>query len=461
MKALHQILIPVTAMAIYQQATANEPPISYNDHIQPILRKHCVGCHGNDKQKAGLNLQTYAASLKGGSGGEVVVAGRSSQSLLFQAITDPDDDSRMPPEKPPLPDEQIQLVQKWIDTGLREASTDKSLVKERDISFQPTASAGKRPDNPAMPESLPEIQVPKTHRPLPVLAMDTSPWAPLVAVAGQEHVSYFNSQTRQEIGKVAFPEGVPHVVKFSRDGSVLLVAGGKPAESGKAVLIDVKTGKRLGTIGDETDAIQAADISPDMKMVAIGGTNKKAKVFSTADGRQLYEITKHTDWVLAISFSPDGKQLATADRSGGLHLWDPANGGILLTLAEHKAAIRALDWRPDSKLLASASEDGKIIWWDAKDGWPSIQKANAHPPHRPKGTYGNLPNGVLAAKFDHQGNLATTGRDKKVKVWDPTGNTKATHETGQALPLQTTIAHDGRLLLSGDAEGKLHFWELK
>ena len=52
-------------------------------------------------------------------------------------------------------------------------------------------------------------------------------------------------------------------------------------------------------------------------------------------------------------------------------------------LAEHKAAVRALDWRSDSKLLASVGEDGRVIWWDIEDGWPAINKANAHPPQRP------------------------------------------------------------------------------
>ncbi len=436
-------------------------PVSYNEHILPILKKHCVGCHGNDKQKAGLNLQSYSNALKGGSGGGVLVAGRSSKSTLYQAIIDPDDDSRMPPEKPPLPDDQIDLIRLWIDTGLRQASSDKSLVKDRNTDFHPAATAGQQPESPAVPRGIPQIEIEPTTRPLPVLSMDSSPWAPLLAVAGQGYVTLLDSETYREFGKLPFPEGVPHVIRFSRDGSVLLVAGGKPADSGKVALFDVRDGRRLLTLGDENDAIQTADISPDLKMVAIGGTNRKAKVFSTKDGKQLYEITKHTDWILALAFSPDGKQLATADRSGGLHLWDAANGGILLTLAEHKAAIRAIDWRPDGKLLASAGEDGKLVWWDTKDGWPSIQKTNAHPPTRPSGAYGDIPNGILAAKFDQQGNLVTSGRDKKVRVWDPSGSILSTHDAGDSLPLQALISYKGNILHSGDNEGKLHNWRLK
>jgi len=116
--------------------------LNYEEHIKPIFRQHCLTCHGDDKQKADLNLQSYANTLKGGSGGEAVTAGRSSQSLLYKAITDPDDDARMPPEKPPIPADQIEMIQKWIDSGARESSGSKSLVAERDLGF----------NRPPMPE---------------------------------------------------------------------------------------------------------------------------------------------------------------------------------------------------------------------------------------------------------------------------------------------------------------------
>ncbi|MGY8687877.1 MAG: WD40 repeat domain-containing protein, partial [Verrucomicrobiales bacterium] len=93
----------------------------------------------------------------------------------------------------------------------------------------------------------------------------------------------------------------------------------------------------------------AADLSPDQKLLALGGSGKVVKVYSTADGTLQYKIEKHTDWITATAFSPDGKHLATADRAGGLHLWDASGGGIILSLSAHKASIRALDWRPDNK----------------------------------------------------------------------------------------------------------------
>lgn len=433
---------------------------NYDQHIKPILRQHCLKCHGDDEQKSGLNMQTYASAMKGGSDGKIAVPGRPSKSVLYQIITDPDDDSRMPPNKPMIPQKDIALIQQWIDGGLLENAGSKSMVAKRDTGFRPGANAGVKPTTPAMPDNLPPVELPKVTRPLPVLAMDTSPWAPLLAIAGQEHIRLVHTETEQVLGRLPFPEGVPNVIRFSRDGSVLMVAGGRPVESGKVILFDVKTGKRLAEVGDELDAIIAADLSADHKLVALGGSGKVAKVYTTVDGQLQYKIEKHTDWITSIAFSPDGATLATADRAGGLHLWGARQGGIRLSLLEHKAAVRALDWRSDGKLLASVGEDGRIIWWDAKDGWPTINKSNAHSPQRKPGVYGKLRNGILATRFDPKGRLATVGRDRVVRVWDEKGK-QLTTSRNETLPLSIAFSHTGTKAVIGDQDGTVRFWRMK
>ena len=436
----------------------NEKRINYVDDIKPILRQHCLKCHGNDRQEADINLQTYAALMRGGSGGKIVEAGRASQSVLFQAITHPDDDGRMPPNSPPLPGMKVELIRRWIDSGLRHTADSKAIGKARNLKFMPSGRAGAKPAGPpAMPGKLPMVTVKGTRRSFPVLAMDASLWAPLLAVSAWEHVRLFDTEKKQEIGRLAFPEGEPHVIRFSRDGAVLLVAGGRPVDSGRVVLFDVRSGKRLAEIGDELDTVLAADLSPDQRQVAFGGSGRVVKVYSTTDGALKYKLTKHTEWITAVAFSPDGMRLATSDRAGGLHLWDTRTGGITLTLAEHKAAVRALDWRADSRLLASVGEDGRIVWWNAADGFPVINKSNAHPPVRPPGTFRKLPNGVLAARFDRKGNLVTSGRDQRVRVWAPNGGQRKVIEIKTGMPISTSISHRSGII-SGDSSGGVSFY---
>ncbi len=454
------LLVAAAATAEKRREPADVP--NYSDHIKPVLRQYCFKCHGDDKQEADLNLQGYASLLRGGGSGKVVEAGRASQSVLFQAISNPDADARMPPNSPPLPQEKIELIRRWIDAGLLESAGGKSMVKQPAFNFAPAENATARPVGPpAMPENLPEVDVPQVKRPLAVLALDASPWAPLLGVAALEHVRLIDTQTEKEAARLAFPEGEPHVIRFSRDGSVLMVAGGRPVESGRVVLFDVRSGKRLAEIGDEIDAVLAADLSPDQRLAALGGSGRTVKVYSTRDGALLYKISKHTDWITAVAFSPDGSKLATADRTGGIHLWDAETGGILLNLAEHKAAVHALDWRDDNKLLASAGEDGKIIWWNASDGFPAINKANAHPPRRPPGTYGTVPNGVLAARFDRSGNLITSGRDQMVRVWAADGSEKKSFAIDGGIPISNAVLYDGKTVVSGDTSGAVRFWKIE
>jgi WD40 repeat protein len=455
-KRVHRVSILLILAANFSNLRAAETPVNFEEHVKPILRQHCLKCHGDDKQESDLNMQTYEALLRGGSGGNVVEAGRSGQSVLFEAITNKDADGRMPPNSPPLPQEKIELIRKWIDTGLLQTTNSKSMLKSRNLTFTPA------PDNEAagptpLPSDLPPIVVKPTRRPFPVLAMDVSPRAPLIAASAWEFIRLIHSETEEEIGRLAFPEGEPHVIRFSRDGKVLMVAGGRPVESGRIVLFDVRTGKRLAELGDELDAVLAADIAPDQRFAALGGSSRVVKVYSTTTGKLQYKLTKHTDWITSIAFSPDGTKLATSDRAGSIHLWDAKSGGILLNLAGHKEAVRALDWRGDSRMLASTSEDGKIIWWDVLDGFPAINKDNAHPPKRPAGTYGTIPNGVLAARFDRHGNLVTAGRDQTVRMWAPDGQQTKAFLLNSGMPISNVVSADGSVV-SGDSFGVVRFW---
>ena len=99
--------------------------VTFAADIKLIFEKSCVGCHGPEKQKAKLRLDTLAAALKGGEDGKVVEPGHSADSVLVHNVAhlgDPDD--FMPPPKnkgniPPLTPEQIGLIRAWIDQGAK------------------------------------------------------------------------------------------------------------------------------------------------------------------------------------------------------------------------------------------------------------------------------------------------------------------------------------------------------
>ena len=136
-----------------------------------------------------------------------------------------------------------------------------------------------------MPENLSTEPFVARGQPNAVVAMAASPWAPLVAVGGHKQVLLYRTTDFHLVGVLSFPEGTIHVLKFSRNGDLLLAGGGRGGQSGLAVVWDVKTGKRVFEIGKEYDAVLAADISPDHGQVALGGPSKVVRVYNTADGQ--------------------------------------------------------------------------------------------------------------------------------------------------------------------------------
>jgi mono/diheme cytochrome c family protein len=100
---------------------ATKQGLTFEKDIKPMFEKSCVKCHGAEKQKGKLRLDTLEATLKGGENGESVVKGNSAKSPLVHTIARLDEDSAMPPEgkAEPLTKEQVGIVRAWIDQGAK------------------------------------------------------------------------------------------------------------------------------------------------------------------------------------------------------------------------------------------------------------------------------------------------------------------------------------------------------
>ena len=100
---------------------ATKTGLTFDKDIKPIFEKSCVKCHGAEKQKGKLRLDTLEASLKGGENGESIVKGNSAKSPLVHTIARLDPDSAMPPDGKgdPLTKEQIGVIRAWIDQGAK------------------------------------------------------------------------------------------------------------------------------------------------------------------------------------------------------------------------------------------------------------------------------------------------------------------------------------------------------
>ena len=296
------------------------------------------------------------------------------------------------------------------------------------------------------PRPLPLEPVVRTARPNAVTALAANPWAPLVAVGGQKQVLLYNTDTLDLLGVLPFPEGTPNVLKFSRNGSLLLAGGGAGGKSGRVVVWSVKTGERVFEVGDETDAVLAADISPDQTQIALGGPSKVIRIYSTRDGKLVREIKKHTDWVTALEFSPDGVLLATrrpqrrAVRLGGVH-----GPRVLLAARPHRrhhGGELAAGLATCSPRAARTRRSSCGRWKTAAISRAGGRTAAARSGFSSRTTAG----------------WSSCGRDRVSKVWDGNGAQQRAFEAFPDVALRATFSHDGSRVIAGDWTGLIKVW---
>jgi hypothetical protein len=88
----------------------------FHEKVLPLLQARCVSCHGPEKQKGGLRLDSRPAILKGGENGPSIDAAKPDASLLLQAVRHSHPDVRMPPKEKLAPD-QLAALERWVREG--------------------------------------------------------------------------------------------------------------------------------------------------------------------------------------------------------------------------------------------------------------------------------------------------------------------------------------------------------
>lgn len=97
---------------------ASAAAVDFVRDVRPIFEEHCFDCHGEDKQKSKLRLDSALGILRGGESGEpFIVAGKSAESYLIKRVTHENPKEVMPPKGERLTAQQVAVLQTWIDGG--------------------------------------------------------------------------------------------------------------------------------------------------------------------------------------------------------------------------------------------------------------------------------------------------------------------------------------------------------
>jgi len=139
MNTMKKLIVIVAGAAVSAGVlAAAESKVDFAKDIQPILQQNCFKCHGPEKQKGKMRLDSREAALKGGKAGPAFVVNDAAKSEMVRRLTLPKtDDDFMPSEGEPLSKAQIDLIKDWINQGAVWQET--TLAKE---STKPAAPPG-------------------------------------------------------------------------------------------------------------------------------------------------------------------------------------------------------------------------------------------------------------------------------------------------------------------------------
>jgi hypothetical protein len=166
----------------------------------------------------------------------------------------------------------------------------------------------------------------------------------------------------RKVASIAWPSQTPIAVRWSPDGSLLAVSGGRG-------LVEL--------YGPTLSPVQAIQLGHPVE---------------------------------ALAWSPAGDRLAAGDDAGVIHLWTvgrqgAAPAGAAAAVAGHRGAVRSLAFSPDGGRLASASADHQAAIWEGRD---------LHPVDRLLGHTAT----VWGVAWSPDGSrLATASADGSIKVW--------------------------------------------
>lgn len=277
---------------------------------------------------------------------------------------------------------------------------------------------------------------------------------------------------------------------FSPDETILACSHFR----GRVSLWHVPTGCQLHTFEGHEAWVHAVAFHPNGKILASGGGDAQIRIWDLTDKTLRAVLSGHTTRLWSLAFSPDGTRLVSSGDDENIHVWDWENEKLLRVLQHSSKGTVTIAIHPKGKWLAGCCEhDPQIHLWDMDTGecLASLTSRSNGPSSigfNPEGTYlisggqdgsvelwqmsSDLPPKYLKRLMGHQNYvrvvaasqrnlLATLSYGEDIKLWNiESGKILRVIAGYSRLIGANAFSPDGKLLLQGDASGRIRVWEM-
>jgi WD40 repeat protein len=427
-------LVPLVMLCIanlYAQQPSGE--VSYFREIRPIIQRTCQGCHQPAMKSGGLDVTRYDGFAAGGNKGPAFKAGAPQESVVI-AYLKGDRQPRMPFGSPALPDDQIELFRRWIAAGAKD---------DTPLEVRETAALDKPPIY---------------HQPPVITAVAYSPDGSLIAISGYREVLLHKTDGSGLAARLVGLSDRIQSLQFSRDGKLLVAAGGTPALFGEVELWDVASRKLLHSVTLTNDTVFGASLSPDTLRVAVGCADNTVRVVDTAAGKEVLKMTNHENWVLGTIFGVDGKRLVSVSRDQAAKLSDASTGQFIENINALRGELAAIARHPTRDLILIGGTE-RIPYLYTMDRSASMKIADDSTLIRKFETQDGA---IFALAFSPDGSrIAVAGAADDVPVYQTeTGERTATCK-GHKGTYAVAFSPDGEQLATGGFDGEVRICEVK
>ena len=197
-----------------------------------------------------------------------------------------------------------------------------------------------------------------------IIATGISPDNKRAITADNRNFSIWNTTSGKSYGYWRAPARI-RAIAISNLGHYVLMG----LEDGRAIHLDMTTGRRLEFTGHRAEAIASVDLSANGTWAFTGGNDYRAILWNTKTGipKRLFE---HKTRVTLLKLNETGTLAFTAGTLGNAHIWDLSNGEKITSLAlkQREYIIVSASFSHDNEQLVTGAPGKDISLWNVESG---------------------------------------------------------------------------------------------